>query len=140
MNKEKKLYVELNDYEGCIRLACRIGETRSRAYRAALCRFLREPNEAHLSSVYTQEKRLKGPVTGLDDDDIETIQKQMVRERPGVYRKAVLMMLKDKYRRACREYRSKGNEANLAAMERWEQKLKEARVPHEKIEELRRVH
>lgn len=72
-----KLTPENLSDEGCLRLACEICKRRSDNFRAAFRNYLKDPSPANLRDVKRWERKLKGPITGLDDDDISSLKLQV---------------------------------------------------------------
>ncbi len=72
-----KLTADQLNNEGCVRLACRLGQVRSYEYRSAFRDYIRDPSKVSLGLVKRWENKLKGPITALDDSDIKKLQRQV---------------------------------------------------------------
>ena len=72
---------EYDDYEeGWIRLACAICENRSKRYKAAYRRYRANPTGDNRSRMLYLERKLRGPITELDDSGIKTLRRQALQE------------------------------------------------------------
>lgn len=123
-------------YEGYVRLACEIGETRANAYRQAFREFFNKPSKGTLFNVLAKEKKLKGPITCLDDAGIESIQRQVIGNRYNVHNPALIMLWEYKYLTSYHNYTHNKNTANLTALQHWEQRLRRAGRTTKSLENL----
>lgn len=70
-------------HEGYIKLACAVAETRASRYRRAYKNYLENPNADTRREVTYMERKLRGPITNLDDAGIRALQQQVIRKRSG---------------------------------------------------------
>lgn len=67
-----------SDFDGYVLLACKIAEMRAKNYRKLYKDHLIDPgNKGLMGALLKAEKKLRGPITNLDDDGIRYLQMQV---------------------------------------------------------------
>lgn len=70
-----------SDFDGYVLLACKIAKTRADNYRRLYKEYLVNPgNKGLMGALLKAEKKLRGPITNLDDDGIRGLQMQVERK------------------------------------------------------------